>query len=218
MVCVDVSEEVVGEAIEQGCNLIISHHPLLFHGIKQLTGATPQQRCLLEAVRHDIAIYSAHTSLDKVYQGVSGRMAQQLGLTDYHILASDNEAECTGLGVIGRLPKPLTPQQWLEHIKRVFDAEYCLYTSPTNTQISTVALCGGAGSDFVEQAVEQGADSYLTADMKYHEMQAAQGRIMAVSIDHWVSEHFTREIFCEMLNPHLPTRIAKSDRSVVRVG
>ncbi|MGN1248328.1 MAG: Nif3-like dinuclear metal center hexameric protein, partial [Paludibacteraceae bacterium] len=83
----DITESVVSEAISLGCNLIISHHPLLFHGVKHICGTTPQERCLIQAIRHDIAIYSAHTSMDAYLHGVSGRMAEQLGIPAYRILS-----------------------------------------------------------------------------------------------------------------------------------
>ena len=80
----------------------------------------------------------------------------------------------------------------------------------------TVAICGGAGAEFVEQAIAQGADAYISADFKYHELQTAHQRIMVVDMDHWVSEHFTREIFEELLSKHITTRMAKTDQSPVK--
>ena len=98
----DVTTEVVNEAIERGCQLIISHHPLLFHGLKQICGETAQQRIVETAIRHQIAIYSAHTSLDSVMGGINTRLADKLGIKNYHILVPSSD-EKTGLGVIGPL-------------------------------------------------------------------------------------------------------------------
>ena len=86
----DITESVVNEAVSLGCNLIISHHPLLFRGVKHICGSTPQERCIIQAIRHDIAIYSAHTSMDAYIHGVSGRMAEQLGIPAYRILSTNN--------------------------------------------------------------------------------------------------------------------------------
>ena len=217
LLSVDVSEAVVAEAIKEGCDMILSHHPLLFHGLKQLVGSTPQERCVAEAIRHDIAIYSAHTSMDQVLQGVSGRMAEKLGLQDIRILVPDEGDSNVGLGVIGTLPTPLLWSGWLKHVQQVFGAEYVRYTEPVQPTIRRVALCGGSGGEFIRQAVEAGADTYLSADMKYHEMQAAAGQIMAVDIDHWVSEHFTREIFAELLQGKVEIRMSQADASPVHV-
>jgi putative NIF3 family GTP cyclohydrolase 1 type 2 len=78
-------------------------------------------------------------------------------------------------------------------------------------------LCGGAGAEFIPDAIAAGADTYLSADMKYHDMQAAAGLIMAVDIDHWVSEHFTRDIFAELLRGKVDVRIAQADASPIHV-
>ena len=203
----DVTESVVSEAISLGCNLIISHHPLLFRGVKHICGNTPQERCIIQAIRHDIAIYSAHTSMDAYIHGVSGRMAEQLGITDYHILSnpqwSNSQIE-HGLGVIGNLPAPMSFHDFLSMVKTRFQAPYLRYTRALTPEVQTIALCGGAGAEFAEEAIAQGADVFITADVKYHELQAADGRIALVDMDHWVSEHFTRNIFQDLLHPHLP--------------
>lgn len=217
LLAVDVSEAVVAEAIKEGCDMILSHHPLLFHGLKQLTGTTPQERCVAEAIRHDIAIYSSHTSMDKALRGVSGRMAEQLGLQEIRILVPSPEDARVGLGVIGNLPKPIHWSGWLKHVQQVFGADYVRYTEPVKSTISRVALCGGAGAEFIPEAIAAGADTYLSADMKYHDMQAAAGQIMAVDIDHWVSEHFTRDIFAELLQGKVDVRISQVDASPIHV-
>lgn len=217
LLAVDVSEAVVAEAIKEGCELVISHHPLLFHGLKHVTGSTPQERCLAEAIRHDLAIYSSHTSMDKALRGVSGRMAEQLGLQEIHILVPSPEDAHVGLGVIGMLPKPMLWSGWLKHVQQVFGAEYIRYTNPVQPTVRCVALCGGAGAEFIPDAIAAGADTYLSADMKYHDMQAAAGQIMAVDIDHWVSEHFTRDIFAELLCGKVEVKLSQTDASPVKV-
>ena len=217
LLTVDVSEAVVHEAIKEGCDLIVSHHPLLFHGLKHLTGSTPQERCVALAIKHDIAIYSAHTSLDNVLHGVSGRMADKLGLSEYRILIPQAENSHVGLGVIGDLPEAMTMDNWLQHVRDVFGATYVRYTTGRSELIRRVALCGGTGAEFMQQAIAAGADTYLSADMKYHEMQAAAGLIVAVDIDHWISEQFTREIFAEMLQGKVKLQMARADASPIKV-
>ena len=209
----DVTETVVDEAISLGCNLILSHHPLIFHGLKHLTGTTPQERCVERCIRHGIAVYSSHTAMDKYLHGVSGRMAEKLGITEYRILIPDSEE--IGLGVIGNLAEPMPVIDFIRHVKQVFGAEWVRYTNGRSTQIRTVALCGGAGAEFMEEAIQQGADAYVSADFKYHEMQAADGRIVAIDLDHWVSEHFTREIFEQLLHGKVKTHISRADGSPI---
>ncbi|MBR0310282.1 MAG: Nif3-like dinuclear metal center hexameric protein [Paludibacteraceae bacterium] len=217
LLSVDVTEAVVAEAVKDGCDLIVSHHPLIFHGLKHITGSTPQERCVAEAIRQNIAIYSSHTSMDKALRGVSGRMAEMLGLHDVRILVPSVADPKVGLGVIGTLPTPMMWSGWLKHVQRVFGAEYVRYTEPVQPMISRVALCGGAGAEFLPDAIAAGADTYLSADMKYHDLQAVAGQIMAVDIDHWVSEHFTRDIFAELLKGKVDVRLSEADTSPVHV-
>ncbi len=86
--CLDAIEEVVDEAADLGCNLVVAHHPIVFRGLKRLTGANYVERTVLKAIKHDVAIYAIHTNLDNVlHRGVNERIAQRLGLTDCRILA-----------------------------------------------------------------------------------------------------------------------------------
>ena len=151
--------------------------------------------------------------MDKYLHGVSGRMAEKLGITEYRILIPDSEE--IGLGVIGNLAEPMPVIDFIRHVKQVFGAEWVRYTNGRSTQIRTVALCGGAGAEFMEEAIQQGADAYVSADFKYHEMQAADGRIVAIDMDHWVSEHFTREIFEQLLHGKVKTHISRADGSPI---
>ena len=213
----DITEAVVGEAIERGCQLIISHHPLLFHGLKQVCGQTPQARVVELAIRHNIAIYSAHTSLDSVVGGVNTRLADKLGIVDYRILVPSANGE-TGLGVIGRLKEPMRYEALLAHVREVLECTYVRYTRAAKEIVETVALCGGSGAEFIEAAIEQGADAYLTADCKYHEFQDAEGRIGLIDIDHWISECHAREIFRDILSPlSIKCYISQTDKTPIRV-
>ena len=87
LLCLDVTEAVLDEAISQGINFIIAHHPLLFHPLKALTGRTEVERCVMKAIRNDIAIYASHTNLDNAKGGVNYKIAEIIGLTDVHILS-----------------------------------------------------------------------------------------------------------------------------------
>jgi len=92
LVCIDITEEVIEEAIQKNCNLIISHHPLIFSGLKRLTGQNEVQRCVAKAIKNDIAIYAAHTNLDNVLQGVNGKIAEKIGLVNTRILQPKQNA------------------------------------------------------------------------------------------------------------------------------
>ena len=218
LLTVDVTESVVDEAISLGYDLIVSHHPLLFRGLKQLTGSTPQERCVEKAIRHGIAIYSAHTSMDSYLHGVSGRMAEKLGIADYRVLIPSTNDAKVGLGVIGELMEAVDNEAFVAKVAQVFGEPGAAlrWVEGSKKQVKRVALCGGAGAEFLEEAIAQGADAFVSADFKYHELQSADQRITVINMDHWVSEHFTREIFEELLSPYIHTRVASVDKSPVK--
>ena len=217
LLATDVTPDVVNEAVMRGCDLIISHHPLLFRGLKQVCGQTPQACVVEKAIKHNIAIYSAHTSLDSVFGGINTRLADKLGVADYSILVPSEDGR-TGLGVIGILGKPMNYFDFIEHIREILNCTYVRYTRPASEMVNTVALCGGSGAEFIGVAIEKGADVYLTADCKYHEFQDADGQIGLIDIDHWISECHAREIFRDILTPlGIKCMISEVDRTPVMV-
>lgn len=214
----DVTEAVVSEAIDKHCDLILSHHPLLYKGLKTISGTTYQERCVMMALRHGIAIYSSHTSMDNYVHGVSGRMAEKLGLRDYRVLVDgaccSNPGEY-GLGVIGQLPDSILFDELVMRVKQQFGVQMVRCIPAPQARVQTIAMCGGAGSEFMEHAIAQGADVYLCADCKYHEMQTAVDRIGLIDIDHWHCEHHTREIFEELLRDKVETIISEVDATPI---
>ena len=208
----DITEDVVNEAVLTGCQLIISHHPLLFHGLKQVCGQTPQARIVEMAIKKNIAIYSAHTNLDSVEGGINTRLADKFGIIDYRLLTE------SGLGAIGKLGNPMKYEDFIAYVRDILQCTYVRYTRAKKEMIETVALCGGSGAEFIEQAINQGADAYLTADCKYHEFQDADGRIGLIDIDHWYSERHAREIFKDILVPlGIQCIISKTDKTPIKV-
>ena len=122
LLCLDVTEAVVDEAVRLGCNLIVAHHPLLFRGLKCIDGRTQVERCVAGAIRHGVAIYAAHTNLDNVRGGVNWRMAEMLGLQDVCFL-QEQSGGVGGSGAIGRLPVAEQPLEFLGRVKHVFGVE-----------------------------------------------------------------------------------------------
>lgn len=199
LLCIDVTEDVVDEAIENNCQMIVSHHPLLFKGLKRISSETYIERCVLKIICHGLVVYSAHTSIDKYRSGVSGKMAERLGICNYSVLSPYN-AE-VGLGVIGDLPQPLTITDFLELLKDAFHTSVIRYLPSfvDSDNILRVAMCGGAGSEFLPDAIGQGAQAYVSADFKYHEFFNSDGRISVFDIGHFESEQHTKELFYELL-------------------
>ena len=224
LLCTDATETVVGEAVALGYNLVISHHPLIFRGLKKIMGRTPVERTVAMAIKHDITIYSAHTNMDSAWQGVSFRMADKIGMTDVAFL-DDNRVDAygdqcntsAGCGVIGNI-EPTAAIEVLKRVKAAFEVGAVRYCGNPDTVISRVALCGGAGGFLIDKAVEMGAQLYVTADMRYHDFLDNSKRIVVADIGHYESEHFTKEIFLEIIQKKSPTfavAFAKSETNQV---
>ena len=211
LLCTDATERVVAEAVERGMNLVISHHPLIFHGLKKIMGRTPVERTVAMAIKNDITIYSAHTNMDSAWQGVSFRMAEKLGMTDVQFLDANDvppygeqESVTAGCGVIGNI-KPTPALDVLRQVKEAFEVGAVRYSGDTSRDITRVALCGGAGGFLLNKAVEQGAQLYVSADMRYHDFLDNNPRILIADIGHYESEHYTKEIFLEIIQKKSPT-------------
>lgn len=99
MLCIDVTEDIIEEALEKGCNLVISHHPLIFKGIKSVTGKNETERIIIKAIRNNIAVYSAHTNIDNAWGGVSHMIADKLGLQNTSVLQPQNNRFCQISGI-----------------------------------------------------------------------------------------------------------------------
>ena len=211
LLCTDATEAVVAEAVDRGFNLVIAHHPLIFRGLKKIMGRTPVERTVAMAIKHDVTIYSAHTNMDSAWQGVSFRMADKIGMTEVNFL-DDNRVEpygeqdstSAGCGVIGNI-KPMPAREVLKRVKEAFEVGAIRFAGDADRMVDRVALCGGAGSFLLDKAVQQGAQLYVTADMRYHDFLDNAQRIVIADIGHYESEHFTKEIFLEIIQKKSPT-------------
>ena len=211
LLCTDATEAVIAEAIGLGYNLVISHHPLIFRGLKRIMGRTPVERTVAMAIKHDITVYSAHTNMDSAWQGVSFRMADKIGMTDV-VFLDDNRVDAygeqgstsAGCGVIGNI-EPTPASEVLKRVKAAFEVGAVRYCGDPDTIVTRVALCGGAGGFLIDKAVEMGAQLYVTADMRYHDFLDNSKRIVVADIGHYESEHFTKEIFLEIIQKKSPT-------------
>lgn len=219
LVCLDVTEATVDEAVRLGCNMIVSHHPLLFHSLRTVSGSTWQQRCVVKAIRNGISIYSAHTNLDNADGGVNHRIASLIGLRDLQWLepgiAVDGVA--AGSGLIGTLPEAEDADSFLARIKELFGAGCVMHTDASGP-IRRVALCGGAGSFLISKAREAGADCFITGEMSYHNFFEG-GNMMLVALGHYESERFTQDLLKEYIGNNCPgvdVKITSSVTSPVR--
>ena len=202
LLCLDVTEAVVDEAIALGYNLVIAHHPLIFRGCKSITGSDYVERCIIKAIKNDIVVYAAHTNLDNAPGGVNFKIAEKIGLKKVRVLeAKEGEA---GAGVIGELDKPETETEFLKRIKKTFEVECLRHNKLTGREIQTVALCGGAGAFLMPLAIRQRADVFITGEIKYHDYFGHEGDLLLAEIGHYESEQYTKEIFYTIIRDLFP--------------
>ena len=179
LIALDVTEALLDEAIAKNCDLIISHHPLIFRGLKHLSPVTDIERAVMKAIKHDIAIVSMHTNLDNSYLGVSRVLADRLGLTHLSILQpSVDHPELCGAGMMGEFEKPMEEIEFLELVAECIGSPCLRHSALTGHMVKKVGLCGGSGSPFISDAVKNQVDAYLTADIKYHDFFAPDGLLL----------------------------------------
>ena len=202
LVCLDVTEAIVDEAIAAKCNLIVSHHPLIFKALRQVSDATYQQRCVVKALAAGISIYSAHTSLDNAPGGVNHRIAELLGLEKLRWL-SPRDGEDAGSGLVGELPASEPDAAFLARVQRTCGVECLQHSALDGRQVRRVALCGGAGAFLLHDAVCAGADCFISGEFHYHDYFENQGVLLA-ELGHYQSEQFTQDLLLEYLHKTCP--------------
>lgn len=318
LICVDVTPEVIREAVRRGCNLVISHHPLIFKGLKSLTGRTLAEITAYEAVRAGVAVYSSHTALDSTRGGVSYAMARRLGATPVRVLApvelqrstvtvicprdaaddvrlvlfdhnageapqgansnasqvspevpsatysgtqadvegwkfeSDNDlipafelihtpltrisaqvygsaAGITaalkslpdadritvdvvtdtvtdpgiGLGLVASFEEPVSMEDLVKRLHEAFGTQTIRANIPASepaAKVRTIALCGGAGGEFIGAAQASGAQAYVTADVRYHDFADNREGMAIFDIGHFESETCSKEVIYDILS------------------
>ena len=202
LVCLDITEAIVDEAVAKQCNMIVSHHPLLFKALRQVSDATYQQRCVVRALSAGISIYSAHTSLDNAPGGVNHKIAGLLGLQNLRWLAP-LEGEDAGSGLVGELPRPEKDADFLARVKRSFGVQCLRHSALDGREIRRVALCGGAGAFLLGDAVRAGADCFLSGEFHYHDY-FENGGVLLAELGHYQSEQFTQDLLLDYMTANCP--------------
>ncbi len=308
LICLDVTEDVVNEAIENGHKLIIAHHPIIFGGLKSINGKNEVERCVIKSIKNEIAIYVAHTNLDSVEGGVNSKICDLLQLGNrkllspaqgklsklityvpashsgklsealfaagaghignydkcafsvdgegsfrannnatpfvgelgkvhielekrlelivpnhklqavlsalqtthpyeepaYDIYALSNSSNKVGIGLVGELETPQDEESFFRQVKSTFGCRVIKHSKLLGKPIKRVAVCGGAGSFLIKNAMAAKADVFITGDMKYHDFFLAENKIVLADIGHFESEQFTQEIFRDLLTEKIP--------------
>lgn len=165
----DPTNSLVDEAIALGANTIITHHPVIFKPLRDINTGTPEGKLLAKALSHRIAIIGCHTNFDSAREGVSDYLAGQLGLRDLIPLipSPDTAKPETGLGRIGSFQPPVSSEDFIARLLEVLDLPAVQMAGTLPENIEKVAVCGGSGSDLAPEALNCGADLYLSAEIKH---------------------------------------------------
>ena len=203
LVCLDVSLKALEQAVELNAQMIVSHHPMIFRSLKNVRLDRPMGRRLNALIKHDIAVFAAHTNLDSALGGVNDVLAAKLGLVDVKPL--DETALNPTLGRLGRLTTAMSAVEFAEHVKRALGADYVRLSDAGDFPIKKVGICGGAGADFIMNAKFYGADAFVTGDVKYHEAQSAvDNGIHVIDAGHFATEHPIVEVIANRLRAEFP--------------
>lgn len=303
LVCHDALESVIDEAIATKCNLVVCFHPIVFSGLKKITGKNYVERAVMKAIRNDIAIYAVHTALDNHKNGVNKVFCDALGLKNpkilvpkqnfiqklvtytvaenheklrnalfeagagtignyddcsfnskgigtymgnensnpefgekfeftetpeikievtfekhlqgrilkalfanhvyeevaYEIYNLENTHQNIGLGMTGELEEPMDEAGFLSFVKQNMQCGGIRHSAFLGKPIRKVAVLGGSGSFAIKNAIQSGADAFLTSDLKYHNFYEAEGKILLADIGHYESERFTKNYIVDYL-------------------
>ena len=202
LLAVDVTEEVMDEAEREGCDIIITHHPIIFNPIKRFNSATYVERCVERAIRCGIALYAAHTNLDSTPEGMSWRVGHMLGLEHMSVLEPQKGNPEAGFGVVGELPAAEPTMEFLRRVVSTFDVEVLRYSDIPGgmTSVRRVAICTGSGHSMIDDAHGANADVYITGDLKYNDFMLGENRMILLDIGHFESEFCAISILDDVIS------------------
>ncbi len=220
LVTLDTLENVVDEAIANDCNLIVSFHPIIFSGLKKITGATYVERVVIKALQNNIAIYSMHTALDNSQDGVNAKICEVLGLENPEILIPKKDSdEPIGMGMVGYLKNPMDETQFLAHVKKTMNASCIRHSELLGKPVQKIAVLGGSGAFAISAAKAAGADVFITADVKYHQFYEAEDKVLLADIGHFETEQFTKNLLVDYLTKKIPNfavRLSESKTNPIK--
>lgn len=209
MLCLDVTPEVAEEAAENNAELIISHHPLIFKGIRRLLTDEPKGRLLGRLLKHEISVYSAHTNLDVAANGVNDILARRLdlksviNLKDYGL--PDKKGFQHGLGKVGCLEEKLQLDAFISKVKSALGVQYVRVTGNAAAGVQKVAVFCGSFDDDLESLDRHGADVLVTGDVKYHTAaDALQMGKCIIDAGHFNTEKVVLPTLAEQLLKRFP--------------
>lgn len=210
MISLDLDEQTIQKAKEKSCNLIINHHPFLFSSIKSIDLNEEKGKIIKDLIKNDITVFAMHTNLDIGKGGVNDNLAKLLELKDISNLDTNNENPMARFGYTNEK----TAYDFSKFVKEKLNCKGLILYGDKNKKIKKVALCGGAGSDFISDAIKKDCDLIVTSDVKYHEAIDNCKKINIVDPGHFASENHIIYMIKDLLEKNFATGIytcAKKD-------
>jgi len=208
LVTLDTTSNVIDEAIDNNCNLIISYHPIIFNDLKKVTSDSGYvQKSVIKAVKNNISVYALHTSLDNHAKGISYFLSKKIGLKNTSILIPKINHDSNlklGMGIKGELEKPLEEDDFFNLLKDKLNLKYLRHSLKLNRKVSKVSIVVGSGSFAIKNSLECNVDAFITSDLKYHNFFEADNQAVLIDIGHYESENHIKLIIKEFLNKKLP--------------
>jgi len=212
LIALNCSLEVVKEAVEKGCDMIITHHPLIVHKpCLSILEGDPRSDTIMLAIKNGVTVYSSHTPLDKAQGGLNDIMAAKLGLKKCSVLGAE------GYSRIGMLPRPVSAEAFIEKVKKAFGASDIRSSALVPGKISKVAVSSGSGQGVIEEAAAAGAQVLVTGDVTHHNFYCPDG-FMVIDAGH----HFTELPAMSLLEtivkknfPKFATHLSEADKSPI---
>lgn len=223
MVCLDLPHWVLEEALLLGVDMIITHHPIIFSGIKAVNTDSALGRKIIKLIKNDISVYSSHTNLDIAKDGLNDIFARKLGFNNFSIiqpLYTESEGEVLGIGRLGELSESMTLEAYAESVKEILGLSGVKYAGNPNSQIKKVALINGAGGRYIRQAKASGADVLITGDVSYHQvLDALEFGLSIIDAGHFGTEIMMVDAVADYLKASLEglgyeTEILKSKTNI----
>jgi len=204
LTCLEVTDDVVTEALEQHCDVIVTFHPLIYSPLRQIVRTDRVGRCTSRLIASDVALMSVHTAFDAFPRGTNALFASAIGLVDVTPLPG---AE---IGVLGRWPSE-SFEDLLASVSSACSSPLRCIAPPSGT-CQRVAIVAGSGMSYFPVAVASGADVFITADVKYHGFFAAADVIGLIDPGHWEMERFVPEALADLLRNALPDATVTASR------
>lgn len=200
-VALDPLPEVISAAGQSNVDLVITHHPLIFKPLKVVDVHTPEGNVIQQALNGQVAVYSAHTNLDRVQAGVNDVLAGAIGLKEVAPLSTDPVSGNPGFGRIGKIGSPVTSTELIRRLKEVLKLEKVKVAGDLNLEIRNVVVCSGSGSSMIPHFFSSKADAFISGDLHYHDARSFEfaGKVL-IDIGHFASEHLIVEALTDRLS------------------